>query len=620
MRRQVLIDLLRPTSQRGDALLKRKVADLRRLALERNLLPDANAPAAKKSRSDVAARKAAAKGFVISCVKLSLKEFVTEAGGCLPFATAVNGIKRLTSEAYVFANFHLIRLLDAKISVPPLDQTFFYRCLSCVSLQSEVGDNALQESLLAYHGLRPAGYSPADRSGLRGMLQNCSQQMATAMKNHVSTQLYRRLAKHLRLRMDMDGRESYAMMKDIFADTYTGGNPVVRHFRESMPSPTTANLQGRPHAFIKVMFEIQRFNDRNAEMRGVHSFSLVPLAAGFTANYIKVCSTGLRALLVSVGQPVPAEKEFLRDEVRSPFWRRLFRVDIVETANRRFKDEILTDGKAVTVVLRREKTGSEEGAEPVLRADDYDTIWGIDPGMRDMFVGADNHDTSLRCSSAEFYNDAKFTYSNAKTKLWRDSDPAIKGIERSMPRRRSADASVFSTYIKYLLRHIETLQTFYGAQRFKNLKFLRYCASKKKLAKLCRALTARSGSRTLIGFGDWSVATASGVIKGCRPGPSTRLRRELRKYATVLDVDEFRTSKTCNCCKQRNLSNMIHRLRDGQTGTFMSKKVHSVLHCGTSGCLSATVNRDVNASRNILEITVALLKGNWRTICFLRVP
>lgn len=69
----------------------------------------------------------------------------------------------------------------------------------------------------------------------------------------------------------------------------------------------------------------------------------------------------------------------------------------------------------------------------LLRVEDYDTIWGLDPGMRDMFVGTDNEGNVQRCSSSEFYNDAKFIYSNAKTSVWRDSNPVIMTIERNIP-------------------------------------------------------------------------------------------------------------------------------------------------------------------------------------------
>ena len=219
--------------------------------------------------------------------------------------------------------------------------------------------------------------------------------------------------------------------------------------------------------------------------------------------------------------------------------------------------------------------------------------------------------------------------------------PSVKEAEQHMPQKKRASLAAMTTYATHLLLHLDTLLRFYGAKRVQNLKFARYCAAKKKLHQLCLKLTAQSGKRTLVGFGDWSLQTASGVVRGCRPGPSGRLRRELRKYCTVVDVDEYRTSKTCNCCKLRNFKHMVLRRHDA-AGVLTSKKVHSVLHCRTNGkgislreidqcvsrtdqplfgvprCLSMTVNRDVNASRNILELILAILRGVDRPECFCR--
>ena len=76
------------------------------------------------------------------------------------------------------------------------------------------------------------------------------------------------------------------------------------------------------------------------------------------------------------------------------------------------------------------------------------------------------------------------------------------------------------------------------------------------------------------------------------------------------------TSKTCNCCKQRAFEHMYQTTVDPETWRRSRRKLHSVLHCKTSDCLIMTVSRDVNASRNILELTQALLAGQPRPECF----
>ena len=629
-----LTDLLRPSSKRGDGLAKLSIQELLGLAKERSLVTE-DELLPKKSRTDVSARKNQNKGTTISCVKLSLNQLLTNSGRCLPIAEAVNALQKLRTEAYIFANLHVLRLLERGVPLPPLDQTFFYRCL-CAVADDACKDAEMEISRAAYCACRPAGYARASRQALRGVLQNCSQQMATATKNHVTMNLYKRMQRHCWLRFDMDGAEAYSVLKDIFTIEapssplpslegwihvhgelkLPSGNPIVAHFREMMPCPTERAMQSSPHLFMRALWEMERFNQRHPNRKGIRGFSLLPLAGGFNAGYIKICSTGLRALLVAAGATVPAESIFLQPDIRAAFWRQCFRVRKVETANRIFADELLTDGKAVSVVLRRQLDRAPEPAAG-LNAADYDTVWGLDPGMRDMFVATNGSLEVARCSSGEFHHDAKYKRSCQRLRVWKAAEPSVKEAEQHMPQKKRASLAAMTTYATHLLLHLDTLLRFYGAKRVQNLKFARYCAAKKKLHQLCLKLTAQSGKRTLVGFGDWSLQTASGVVRGCRPGPSGRLRRELRKYCTVVDVDEYRTSKTCNCCKLRNFKHMVLRRHDA-AGVLTSKKVHSVLHCRTNGCLSMTVNRDVNASRNILELILTILRGVDRPECFCR--
>ena len=81
-------------------------------------------------------------------------------------------------------------------------------------------------------------------------------------------------------------------------------------------------------------------------------------------------------------------------------------------------------------------------------------------------------------------------------------------------------------------------------------------------------------------------------------------------------MDEFRTSKLHFDCKTQ-LHNQYSekRCRDG---TVKIVKVHSVLHCRNSGCYGMTVNRDVNAARNILRLLRLRLEGRARPVEFCR--
>ena len=319
-------------------------------------------------------------------------------------------------------------------------------------------------------------------------------------------------------------------------------------------APTDAIMQRSPHLFMRLLFHIQSFNHRNPHVKGVRNFSLLPHTDGFTAKYITIDTSGLRAMLRRVDPATPLEGVLLanKDEV----WGRLFAVRKATTRNRLFGHMIITDGKAVSVLVRKPKAGPKEEVGE-LSAANYDIVWGLDPGMRDMSVATCDQDRrqAIRCSSAQYYEDAKYRLSNRKRERWKARNPHIHAIENGLPSAKTVDTVALEWHMRYGTQHRATLRVFYGQQRFKNLKFLRYCASKRKMHKLYLRL-ASAGQRTLVGFGDWGLKSAEGVVKGCAAGPSGRLKRELRRYCKVVDVDEYRTSRTCNSCKLRELRNL----------------------------------------------------------------
>ena len=147
---------------------------------------------------------------------------------------------------------------------------------------------------------------------------------------------------------------------------------------------------------------------------------------------------------------------------------------------------------------------------------------------------------------------------------------------------------------------------------FRKLKFRRF----KKLRQLCRQLTAKAGSNILVGFGDWRATDLHGLIKNCPAGPVKKLEHELRRHCKVIEIDEYRTSKLHADCR-RELSYQFAE-RECQDGIVRRMKVYSVLHCRHNGCHGMTVNRDQNASKNILFLTLPHFLGQARDPAFSR--
>jgi hypothetical protein len=139
----------------------------------------------------------------------------------------------LLGEAYAFANYHVLRLLNCNKQVPVIDRNFFYRCLLAVSISaSRVGTlgTEFEDSVLMFDALRDATPAPTPQvqtpqttkkgratkpsrtynsnplgkhkvdittGGYNQLIADLSIQMATMATNHLWTNLESRINRFL---------------------------------------------------------------------------------------------------------------------------------------------------------------------------------------------------------------------------------------------------------------------------------------------------------------------------------------------------------------------------------------------------------------------------------------
>jgi len=158
------------------------------------------------------------------------------------------------------------------------------------------------------------------------------------------------------------------------------------------------------------------------------------------------------------------------------------------------------------------------------------------------------------------------------------------------------------------------------------------------LDALAKRLVSRASKQVCIGYGDWSRQDG---IRGHAMGPVKRFVKALKKRATVVPIDEFRSSVTCSSChkrlkKARLFTKMqrkedevdirakeqpskkevkeIEEMRKFRNPKLASKKItlkctRNVLRCTNTRCKTNFWNRDINAARNMLELLRSGLKG-----------
>ena len=150
----------------------------------------------------------------------------------------VINVNKIIFEGYLLANLHIIRLLDEDKEIPPLNQKFFQNVLAKVSVFHDQKEMACKDEELVttfenhYKTLRPMGYKPGYRDYINTILNNgCAVDMATATKNHLSLNFYKRCSKYIqKLHPGFSKGEVYVVMKGIYEENYSGDDPIVKEF------------------------------------------------------------------------------------------------------------------------------------------------------------------------------------------------------------------------------------------------------------------------------------------------------------------------------------------------------------------------------------------------------
>ena len=589
----------------------------------------------KGKRPDVSQKKERNSHLDFITVKTTLRSFCKEPfydeGLKHTLETVLKDYNKIVTEAYVLANIHVVRLCSEGKPVCPLDNKFFNRCLSAVS-QGIYKKQAIKEiefrtSVELYKSWKPEGWVETDSSYLSdGFFQNASTQMATNTKNSISAAFYRRFKRYLKAKYGLDGRETYLKLKHIISPTsYDVPDEIVTRYRNKMPAECNGrlnNVDKNPHLAMHFQYEFLKFFEEAQEealaandfsrLKKLRTFSLLPTKQGFTCSHVKIDSNSLSSLVRRAKFPfVPPAGVDFREAV-SEFWEYFFNTERFGSDFREFHGEIETDGKAVSIRFHRDK--KEGSADPrQMHVTDFDEVWGLDPGRTDFYVATSTAGEVQKYSTKQYKEEVKHKYSVDKIKVWQRYDTEL---HKQMPTKKTADLAKWKEYVEAMLPRLDGLITFNMVRRVRDLRFTRYSLAQRKLHQICKELTHRAGKRTLIGFGDWSNRDQAGIIKKSPAGPVKILERRLRRYATVVSMDEFRTSKLHNDCHRAlEHQHSLKRCRDGVTRTV---RVHSALFCRNKSCHGVTVNRDVNASRNILMLTMEVLRGQSKSLAFSR--
>jgi hypothetical protein len=347
--------------------------------------------------------------------------------------------------------------------------------------------------------------------------------------------------------------------------------------------------------------------------KGGRLFTLAPLFS-FQRRYIDIDERMLRYLVRCAKRREKAPKDvdrlfwsafdFTRIGVRAP--------EKMYTEKRRFWNIVRSDGVAVDFLFGRPKrptTFTEKTIADIGLDLTKDRVWGVDPGITDVFVAADgNEDESheiRRTSTREFYHMSGWNRAREIEEGWkREAGPELRVMLDHMPSAKTASVSAFDGYIRYVLLEYKKIVRFYD-ERWRILRFQRYRGRQKALSEVCRRFTKGSKKyppsdpsmllnspvsdsrkkwkrreaheddrRAVVAFGDGMF---SPTMKGKRAGVSRLLFRALCRHdrlghLTLVKVPEFRSSRVCSRCQELTLDHV----RDEAS---RDASLHAVLRC-----------------------------------------
>jgi transposase len=600
-----------------------------------------------KPRGKSQAKKEFDESHSYSSIQLKLNTFVRD-----PFVPILiplfndisHRLSKIVHEAYLLANYHVIKCFNEDRLLSKIDQIFFYSCCSLVSTSTkDAGSDDLIQSADEYFQLRPYGFKAMGTTSITRAMNSHAKQMITMTKNHVKLNIVKRLHDYIKLKYPgNDGKRDaefflqYAVYEKNVAMLSNDVKDFKQWFGDLNPFLDWHVDRYLP-LYLKKLYQVMQYYDTlDPNTPGVKRFTLLPMKGDFIDSFFSIDPSTLPEILNLLDKEVQlgiinlmkvkfneGSDEWMFLDVRSRaraifnsefqsidkiadcLWRTLFKIEKYETKRRRFSRFISTNGYAVTVRYQVPKidhtieydiiTGINEG--------DYDTFIGIDPGRKSVcmaYAGETLPSGMSKCvevSTREVRFDSKMIQQQRWMRKQTQRDKEYGRVSTSLPTLKTVNLETYKTNVRQTLASAEYLFEYqrkakFRAWRFKTLRF-----GKKALVKaINKILGDAKRDGTVIGFGDWSQQ--DGFLKGSEKAPVKKIRRMFRELGIkVLKVDEHRTSKSCSGCNKGDCTKMkIH-----------GRECHRVIRCNNNEC-NMVWNRDVNGCRNIRSVLLGMIR------------
>ena len=421
-----------------------------------------------------------------------------------------------------------------------------------------------------------------------------------------------------------------------------------------------SNIQDYLKPYIYINKQLEAFDDENIRL-----FNVLPLRSNIVPKHVCIDTCGL--IMNCLGDESTTEhiknyKKINENEEKGKeekdkktnqykLWYRFFNLNdkIFKKKQYDFNYMIKTDGISVSILFVRldenEKpikynpyqTPSNENIKYIEDVKITDEIKSkkvvcIDPNYSDLiYCGSKDENDNLqtfrytqnqRRMETRVKKYSKFIDDLNKQTIIDDKN--VKELETVLSHynKKTCNFESFKDYLTQKNKLNYLLYIHYENRLFRKLKLNRYINTQKSESKMVNNFKKKFGKpeKVVCVMGDFDKG--NNHMKGLEPVICRRFRKLFRNagYKTYL-VNEFRTSKLCNCCHQEIepfLTRESHRPNDYQTGRKIT--IHGLLsHKENKLNCEIIHNRDKNAVQNMLYIVKHIFEKGKRPEVFSRI-
>jgi|GEM_PF-6071062 hypothetical protein len=451
--------------------------------------------------------------------------------------------------------------------------------------------------------------------------------MQTAIETHIKVHFYsyvKRLAFTIIGKDEENARSRRStLLKDLFENTFNSGeeyHELIKCFGKRIKKAKTT-LYSNPQGCLKILHKI----NKALEELGERTFAWLPLRKSIIPASFSLSKTICKELGEGMWEGILALIGKMNIQPK-----RGFNISSIRTAGSS-ASIIFTQGRKFGKRVEQEETYIDDLTEEQLIELRDKTIVAADPnkgnilqmiderGLRLRYTAAqrrfETHSTRYRkIRSEREYQTFSSPDSTDDEPIWlRDAIVYMKSFNS-----RTTDFSAFLTYVKEKNLFAERFRDFYFEMWHRKFKFNVKINAKRSRDLFLNRFEELYGSskNTVLCIGDWEQRP--GMSFGKAPSMGIGIRNWFRKrnYPVYL-VDECRTSLTCCDCKEENEYKWQRRKDPRPWKKGKTQKVWGLSRCKNSQC-RIVHNRDVNSSKNILEISLCHISLQGRPDYFKR--